>query len=131
MQIIRYGVGLDVAMEKFDVCISSIDMAQKITVKARRSFPNNSKGYQQFYKWIRANFPADFPDGFLYFKYKLDINFYDEVGISYCIQLIKTILEFFWRNDIPAVATADYEDQLPFRGGYKSIKIPWPGNISN
>jgi transposase len=61
MQIIRYGVGLDVAMEKFDVCISSIDMAQKITVKARRSFPNNSKGYQQFYKWIRATCPADFP----------------------------------------------------------------------
>ena len=61
MQIIRYGVGLDMAMEKFDACISLIDIAQKVTVKAKRNFPNNAKGYQQFYKWVGTNCAIGFP----------------------------------------------------------------------
>lgn len=61
MQIIRYGVGLDVGMEKFDACISLIDLAQKVTVKAAHSFLNNKKGYQQFYKWVNKNHSGDIP----------------------------------------------------------------------
>jgi transposase len=52
MQVIRYGIGLDMAMEKFDACISTIDVERAVLVKATQSFPNNSKGFQQLYKWV-------------------------------------------------------------------------------
>src|SRR5438105_5003565 len=52
MQVRRYGIGLDMAMEKFDACISVIDVDQKVAIKATRSFNNNAKGYQQLYKWM-------------------------------------------------------------------------------
>lgn len=54
MQILRYGIGLDVSMEKFDACISVIDVDQKVVVKATRSFNNNAKGCQQLYKWVTS-----------------------------------------------------------------------------
>jgi len=54
MQVLRYGIGLDVAMEKFDACISVIDVDQNVAVKATRSFNNSSKGYQQLYKWVAS-----------------------------------------------------------------------------
>ncbi len=53
MQVIRFGIGLDVAMEKFDACISTIDMERHVLVKNTRSFTNSSKGYQQLYKWAQ------------------------------------------------------------------------------
>lgn len=52
MQVIRYGIGLDMAMEKFDVCISTIDLQQRVVVKATHSFTNNPKGYHQLYTWV-------------------------------------------------------------------------------
>jgi transposase len=55
MQVLRYGIGLDMAMEKFDACISVIDADQKVTIKASRSFNNNPKGHQQLYKWVTSH----------------------------------------------------------------------------
>lgn len=41
MQVIRYGIGLDMAMEKFDACISTIDVEQVVLVKTTQSFANS------------------------------------------------------------------------------------------
>ena len=73
----------------------------------------------------------EFPDGFLYFKY---IIFIDPLPVKIDFQdfLIKTInvLYFFWNQNYPAVAACDFEDELPNKGGYKSLDVPWPGSIS-
>ncbi len=65
MQVIRYGIGLDMAMEKFDACISTIDVKQAVLVKSTRSFDNNSKGYQQLYKWVSSQCVLPVPMIFL------------------------------------------------------------------
>lgn len=65
MQVIRYGIGLDMAMEKFDACISTIDVEQVVLVKATRSFANSSKGYQQLYKWVVSQCVLCIPKIFL------------------------------------------------------------------
>ncbi|HEV8508558.1 MAG TPA: IS110 family transposase [Chitinophagaceae bacterium] len=54
MQVLRYGIGLDMGMEKFDACISVIDADQKVAIKSSRIFNNNRKGYQQLYKWVTS-----------------------------------------------------------------------------
>lgn len=54
MQVLRYGIGLDMAMEKFDACISVITADQRVVIKATRNFNNNTKGHQQLYKWVTS-----------------------------------------------------------------------------
>lgn len=65
MQVLRYGIGLDVAMEKFDACISTIDAEQKVFIKATRSFTNSKKGYQQLYQWVNNQCSLPVPIVFL------------------------------------------------------------------
>jgi len=48
MDYLKYGVGIDMAMKKFDVCLSLIDNVQKVTVKSSTSFTNNLKGFNDF-----------------------------------------------------------------------------------
>ena len=64
---------------------------------------------------IRAR---EFPDGFLYFSSLI------EAGPQ---ELVARLLPALWKRGIPAVASCDYEDELPERGGYKSRAVPWPG----
>ena len=40
--------------------------------------------------------------------------------------LVARLLQLLWENGIPAVAAADYEDELPEGGGGKSRAVPWP-----
>lgn len=54
MPIIRYGIGLDVSMERIDACLSTIDTAQVVMVKATCSFSNTKNGFQQLLKWAMA-----------------------------------------------------------------------------
>lgn len=65
MQVIRYGIGLDMAMEKFDACISTIDVEQVVLLKTTRSFANTAKGYQQLYKWVTSQCVLSVPMIFL------------------------------------------------------------------
>jgi hypothetical protein len=59
----------------------------------------------------------EFPDGFLYFRYVIEI----DPGAP-----VAALLRLLWEHGIPAVASAEHEDELPERGGYKSRAIPWP-----
>ncbi len=51
MNYLKYAMGIDMAKDKFDVCLSVIDMAQKVTAKCSSSFANNLKGFSAFYAW--------------------------------------------------------------------------------
>jgi transposase len=61
MQVIRYGIGLDMAMEKFDVCISTIDLQQRVVIKATHTFTNNTKGYHQLHTWVTRQCASGIP----------------------------------------------------------------------
>ena len=52
MNYLKYGVGIDMALEKFDVCLSLIDDHQKVTVVSTTSFANNLKGFNLFQNWM-------------------------------------------------------------------------------
>jgi len=65
MEYLKYGIGIDMAMKKFDVCLSLIDMAQKVTVKSSRAFPNNVKGFNDFLTWVDKHAKLSLPKAFL------------------------------------------------------------------
>lgn len=66
-----------------------------------------------------------FPDGFLHFRYKLEVECGDAAE-SEGHEIVAAILEMAWRRGWAAVASCDFEDDLPRRGGYKCQDIPWP-----
>lgn len=59
------------------------------------------------------------PDGFVYFRYYLDVDAVPGQQQSAQIALVARILECLWTQGYAAVAAADFEDELPHRGGYK------------
>ncbi len=50
---LKYGLGIDMAKEKFDACISIIDNLQRVMIRAQCSFNNNKKGFEAFVEWSR------------------------------------------------------------------------------
>lgn len=72
-----------------------------------------------------------FPDGFLYFRYIVFIEFKNAVVENYCQKEVSRILEWLWSNGIAAVASCDYEDLLLERGGYNNRSVPWVVNCNS
>ena len=69
----------------------------------------------------------EFPDGFLFFKYIIDIGFDKTSNQKKCIEEVSKILNWLWETaDMSAIASCNYEDLLPNKGGYKAKEIPWP-----
>ena len=58
MEQLKCGVGIDMAMQKFDVCFSVIDTEQCVKVKATRQFENNPKGFVNFLEWVKKQHKA-------------------------------------------------------------------------
>jgi hypothetical protein len=81
---------------------------------------------------VRKNREADahrareFPDGFLYFRYALELYPRPAARHADRVSLATRILEVLWSRSLPAVAACAYEDELPNGGGYKSHAAPWP-----
>ncbi len=75
-----------------------------------------------------SNRCRQFPDGFVYFRYLLDIYIGDgdAVPVARKAAVISRLITQLWDWGYPAVAACAYEDRLPERGGYKSRAIPWP-----
>jgi hypothetical protein len=80
---------------------------------------------------IRMNAEADkarvreFPDGFLFFRYTLEIYPSPAARREDRVALTATLLRLFWSQGLPAVAACDYEDELLFGGGYNNRSVPW------
>lgn len=51
MKLLKHGIGIDMAMEKFDACLSSINEQQCVIVKAQRNFKNDKNGFETFLVW--------------------------------------------------------------------------------
>ncbi len=58
------------------------------------------------------------PDGFVYFRYYLDVDAVPGQPHAEQVALVAQILECFWAQGYAAVAAADFEDELPHQGGY-------------
>lgn len=65
MNYLKYGAGIDMALEKFDVCLSLIDDLQKVVPVASCSFSNNPKGFCAFKQWIAKHQKHALPIVFL------------------------------------------------------------------
>jgi hypothetical protein len=66
-----------------------------------------------------------FPDGFLFFRYTLEIYPSPTARREDRISQVEGILRQLWSRGYPAVAACDYEDDLPNRGGYNDRTCPW------
>lgn len=69
----------------------------------------------------------EYPDGFLYFPYSAELDFQDNIPISYASEEVGIILQYLWENGYTAIASCEFEDQLPEKGGYNSKTLPWFG----
>ena len=67
-----------------------------------------------------------FPDGFIYFRYFIDLYSDDDLSLAGRAALVTAVLERLWDDGFPAVAACGYESRLPHGGGYKSRAVPWP-----
>lgn len=52
---LKYCVGIDVSMKDFHCCLSIIDSAQEVRVKASHKFSNDKKGFALFAEWIKKH----------------------------------------------------------------------------
>jgi hypothetical protein len=67
----------------------------------------------------------DFPDGFLYFKLLIEIDFLESVATELVADVTGKILKYLWTNNYPAVASCAYEEILIEKGGYNNTNLPW------
>jgi transposase len=65
MEFLKYGLGIDMAMEKFDACISIIDKLQHVMIRSQCSFNNNKKGFEAFILWVTKNTELAIPAVYL------------------------------------------------------------------
>jgi len=72
-----------------------------------------------------SNRRRQFPDGFIYFRYTLDL-YMNAASVKQKAAITTRLIERLWDWGYPAVAACAYEDRLPERGGYRSHAIPWP-----
>lgn len=77
MKLLRYGVGIDMAKLKFDVCISTIDVEQKVDVKATHSFENTLMGFKSFFAWMGLKCKENIP---LIFLLEATGNYYEQLA---------------------------------------------------
>ncbi len=68
-----------------------------------------------------------FPDGFLRFPYKVEVEF-TESNVQLARGVLAALLEYAWNRGWAAVAACDFEEELPRAGGYKCADLPWPSN---
>ena len=62
---LKYSVGIDVAKEKFDCCISVIARDQSVTIKGTRKFDNTIKGIKSLIEWSKNKHKVNIPMVFL------------------------------------------------------------------
>jgi transposase len=65
MGFLKYGIGLDMAMETFDACISVIDYQQHVQIKSQCSFSNDKKGFALFHQWVCKHLKLSLPSVYL------------------------------------------------------------------
>ena len=54
-KLIKYVNGVDIAKDKFDACLMSVDVQLNHQVKASRTFSNNETGFRELLLWMEKN----------------------------------------------------------------------------
>lgn len=55
IQIDKYGVGIDISMKDFHVCLMTLHADGSPKIKATRKFKQNNQGFEAFYEWLRKH----------------------------------------------------------------------------
>lgn len=63
----------------------------------------------------------DFPDGFLFFPYFLNIDSTENTEREKYIQMIGDLTIYLWGEKCQLVVSSDFEDDLPNKGGYNQL----------
>lgn len=58
------------------------------------------------------------PDGFLFSRYLIETEANEDIGTETYITTLSSLLEGLWRRGFKAVASCDFEELLPNKGGY-------------
>jgi transposase len=53
--LLKYSLGIDLAKDKLDVCLVSLDAGQAIKVKAQRKFANTLSGFKELHEWLKKH----------------------------------------------------------------------------
>ena len=61
ISLLKYSVGNDISKDKFDACISSIDLTQHVKVIATRQFNNTKAGINSYLIWVKQKCKLDLP----------------------------------------------------------------------
>lgn len=69
---------------------------------------------------------TDKRDGFLYYKFFVEIEPINGIKEEEYINAVGELLNFLWSNDIKAVASCQFESDLPYSGGYKGFILEPP-----
>ncbi|MGK0552605.1 hypothetical protein ACSFB8_11065 [Enterococcus faecalis] len=60
----------------------------------------------------------EFPDGFLYFPYFLDIDSTKNTEKKRYIKMVGDLMLYLWDKKCQIVVSSDFEEDLPNKGGY-------------
>lgn len=111
LQVFRKKIASFIESDKIELSFISSDFYE-LSVRINDEFDKNRQ--------------LSFPDGFLYFQFIIDVIFNSDTVIDKCKDEMSKLLRWLWEIGIPSIASCDYEDSLPEKGGYKSKLIPWP-----
>jgi len=54
-KLIKYVIGIDIAKDKFDACLMSVDIELNYKVKSTHQFSNNPKGFKELQLWQKKH----------------------------------------------------------------------------
>lgn len=54
--MLKYSIGLDISSKKINACLSVIDAAQMVSIKASTNFSNSKQGFVQFEAWLLKHY---------------------------------------------------------------------------
>jgi hypothetical protein len=54
--MIKYSLGIDISMNSFHACVSSIDSLQHVKVKSTSSFSNTLAGFKLLDQWVQKHY---------------------------------------------------------------------------
>lgn len=63
---------------------------------------------------------AVFPDGFMHFRFQISVEEINSYSVDDYIDFVSFLLCSLWNQKMPSVATCQFEELLPLKGGYKS-----------
>ena len=106
----------------------TLNLAKFFGVSPDRHYLSNEKGEVGVMKNkdYDSALHQDETDGFLHYRYFLEVEPNEELGKESAVEFVSNTLKYLWSQGYPAVASCDYEELLPNNGGYKSPNVPKP-----